>query len=78
MSERWIPTREARRIENRIRQRSVDGYSRDHAGIVGSLALNLSGGGLLYYPPGTKLQDAVQEAREDGFDTSAVDEEEHG
>lgn len=78
MSERWISSKAADQISNRIARRAVVGwemigshYFRGHK-LPGYTRLLLSGGGWLWFPDSVSLKDAVTEARERGFDVSEV------
>ncbi len=71
-----LSSRDAMRIDNRINPRSVVSWTmtgssyRNGRRIPGSVCLNLSGGGLLWYAENTPLATAFDDAADRGFDTS--------
>jgi hypothetical protein len=78
---RWISTRDAHRIENKIRQRKVIGWAlraahwKNGHRLPGSVLINLEGGGYIYHPEGTKLDDALDQAEDHGFSVTEAREQ---
>ena len=73
-----IPTHELQRIDNRIRPQSVvswtligSAYKRGHH-MPGAVKLHLSGGGWIWYPEHTPLDQALADADDRGFETATV------
>jgi hypothetical protein len=78
MSGRWISSRDAMRIDNKMHPRAVTGWQMtgqryvNGRRISGYLHLLLEGGGWLYYPESTQLDAALDDAASLGFDTTDV------
>lgn len=74
----WLPAREQNRLDNRIKQRAVVGWDmtgstfyRDRR-LPGHVRLHLEGGGWLWFPENTKLDDAIAQAEDHGFEVTKV------
>jgi hypothetical protein len=74
-----LTVKQQQQIDNKLHPRAVDGWTltgsrRTPSGqhLRGNVKLTLTGGGWLWYPENTPLDEAFADADERGFDTAKV------